>query len=273
MSLANMRDLLDRARDGGYAVGSFSVANMECIEGVLAAAEETGAPIIMQIAEPRVQYSPLYLVGPMMMAAARAARVPVAVHLDHGRTLACIREALDLGFTSVMYDGSLLPIEENIATTREVQALAKAYGASVEAEVGCVGKGEDGSDCPVWIARIEDCERMDGIGVDALAVGIGNAHGLYAQKPHLRYDVLESLRGNMNAHLVLHGGTGLTNEQFRKLIALGMRKINIATDIFMAASSAQCLCDIFSSITNAREQVSAVVRKYVALFGCAGKAE
>ncbi len=272
MPLCNMRDLLNDARAGNYAVGSFSVTNLESIMGVIAAAEEARAPIILQCAEPRLKYTPLSLLGPLMVAAAKQASVPVAAHLDHGATLECIHQALDIGFTSVMLDGSALPLADNIDLVRQAVALAKAYGASVEAEVGRVGRGEDGSDSPEQTASVTDCFRMEETGIDALAVGIGNAHGLYAATPELRYDILEQL-GDLKAHLVLHGGTGLTDEQFRRLISLGMRKINIATDVFRAAALAERSCDIFSNITAAKEAVKAVTKRYIALFGSAGKAD
>ena len=145
MSLVNMKDLLQKAKEGNYAVGSFSVANMEMILGIVKAAEEMNSPIILQIAEVRLNHSPLEIIGPAMLAAAKNAKVPVAVHLDHGTTLECIKKALELGFTSVMFDGSHLSIEENIRMTKEVVALAKKYNAAVEAEIGCVGGSEDGS--------------------------------------------------------------------------------------------------------------------------------
>ena len=143
--LVNMKDLLKKAQEGSYAVGSFSIANMEMILGVIKAAEEMKSPIILQIAEVRLNHSPLKIIGPTMLAAAKNAAVPVAVHLDHGTTLGCIKEALELGFTSVMFDGSHLPFEENVKITKEVVALAKKYGAATEAEIGCVGGSEDGS--------------------------------------------------------------------------------------------------------------------------------
>ena len=273
MPLCNMRDLLNDARKGGYAVGSFSAANLECVMGVIAAAEEARAPIILQCAEPRLKHTPLSMLGPLMVAAARQASVPVAVHLDHGVTISCVQEALELGFTSVMFDGSHLPIQENLAQVRQVVEMARAAGAAVEAEVGRVGRGEDGSDAPIMAASLEDCIRMDQTGLDALAVGIGNAHGLYAATPELRYDILEQLSGRLSAHLVLHGGTGLTDGQFVKLIGLGMRKINIATDIFRAAAMAPHSDDIFANITGSTAAVKEVTQKYIALFGSAGKAE
>ena len=273
MPLCNMRELLHRAQADGYAVGSFSVTNLESVMGVIAAAEELHAPIIIQCAETRLKHTPLAILGPLMLGAARQARVPVAVHLDHGATLPCIRQALEMGFTSVMLDGSALPLAENLALVRQVVDLAADCGASVEAEVGRVGRGEDGSESAAETASIADCIAMDETGIDALAVGIGNAHGLYAATPELRYDILEQLDGQLKAKLVLHGGTGLTDGQFRRLIELGMRKINIATDVFRAAAMAEHTDDIFHNVTAAKEAVKAVTMKYIALFGSAGKAE
>ena len=259
MPLVNMRELMDHAEREKYAVGSFSVANMECIQGVIRAAEELNAPVILQIAEVRLPYSPLSLIGPMMLAAAREARVPVAVHLDHGKTLPCIRQALELGFTSVMCDGSDRPIEENVLLTGQVVDLARKTGAAVEAEVGRVGRNEDGSAAEEAIAGIEDCVRMEKTGIDALAIGIGNAHGVYARLPDLRYDVLEEVHSRIRTHLVLHGGSGLSDAQFRRLVELGMRKINIATDIFRAQAEAADSPDVFRNIENSSQAVCGVV--------------
>ena len=273
MALVNMRDLLRKAEAGGWAVGSFSVANLECVEGVLQAAEACRSPVILQIAEIRLPYSPLYLMAPLMRAAAEHASVPVAVHLDHGKTLGCIREALDLGFTSVMCDGSDLPLADNLRLTEEVVRLAAPYGAAVEGEVGRVGRNEDGSAAAEEIATPSDCLAMDGTGIDALAVGIGNAHGLYTAVPHLHYDVVEQAHGSIHAALVLHGGSGLTDAQFRRLVELGIRKINIATDIFRAAAGACDGPDIFRNMLAGREAVSQVVTRYIELFGSKGKAD
>ena len=267
MALVNMRELLKKAGEGGYAVGSFSAANMECIRGIIRAAEKCRSPVILQVAEIRLPYSPLPLIGPMMLAAAREASVPVAVHLDHGKSIGVIREALEIGFTSVMCDGSDLPIAENVALTEEVARMAAETGAAVEAEVGRVGRGEDGSDVKEEIATLEDCLRMDAAGIDALAVGIGNAHGLYARTPDLHYEVLESAAPRMKAALVLHGGSGLTDEQFTRVIGLGIRKVNIATDVFRAAAMAAGGSDIFRSIEAATEAVSVVVSDYMKRFG------
>ena len=238
--LVTMRSLLERAESNGVAVGAFSVGNMEMVLGAVAAAEETNTPIILQIAEKRLKQSPLRLMAPMMVSAAKAAKVPVAVHLDHGLTLDCVKEALGCGFTSVMLDASLLPFEENVALTKKVVALAENYGATVEAELGLVG-GSEGDDFEHKIQCTDpEAARVfaEETGVDALAVAIGNAHGNYPVSPTLRFDVLEEIGKLVRIPLVLHGGTGISDEQFRTAIALGIRKINIATASFDALAKA-----------------------------------
>ena len=172
-----------------------------------------------------------------MLAAAKGAKVPVAVHLDHGTTLECIGEALRLGFTSVMFDGSHLPFEKNIEMTKEVVSMAKGYGAAVEAEIGCVGGSEDGSvDIAMRCTSPDQAEIFaERTGVDALAIAIGNAHGFYKEAPELRFDILESVRDRVLVPLVLHGGTGIEPEDFIRCHQSGIKKINIATATFAAA--------------------------------------
>ncbi|MBR0537581.1 MAG: ketose-bisphosphate aldolase [Clostridia bacterium] len=228
--------LLRTAEKEGRAVGAFSVGNMEMVMGAVRAAEEACAPIILQIAETRLAASPLRLMGPMMVSAAQNASVPIAVHLDHGLTLDCVREALAYGFTSVMLDASLLPFEENIAMTRQVKALAAPFGATVEAELGVVGGNEgDTAEHKILCTDPALAERFVAeTGVDALAVAIGNAHGNYPVLPDLRFDILEQISRRVSVPLVLHGGTGMTDDMFRRAILLGIRKINIATASFDA---------------------------------------
>lgn len=234
MSLVSIKTLLKDAQEKNYAVGSFSIANMEMVLGVIKAAEETKSPIILQIAEVRLNYSPLALIGPLMLAAAKNAKVPVAVHLDHGTTLECIKQALELGFTSVMFDGSHLPLEENIAMTKKVVETARPYGAAVEAEIGCVGGSEDGSvDIAMRCTSPEQAVKFHSeTGVDALAIAIGNAHGNYKEAPCLRFDILEKVRDSVSVPLVLHGGTGIEPKDFIKCHQNGIKKINIATATF-----------------------------------------
>lgn len=234
MSIVKMKDLLGWAKDNDCGCGAFSVGNMEMVKGAVMAAEEMNTPIILQIAEVRLRHSPLDLMGPMMVQAAREAKVDIAVHLDHGQTIGVLTKALQLGFTSVMFDGSTLPFEENIKRTREVAALAQGYGATVEAELGLVGGSEDGSEnhgirCTNPKDAEAFCERT---GVDALAVAIGNAHGNYPVAPNLAFDVLEEIHRTVDVPLVLHGGSGITDADFQKAISMGIRKVNIATASF-----------------------------------------
>ncbi len=232
--LVNMRDLLEDAEIGNYAVGSFSVANMEMVLGVLKAAEELNAPVILQIAEVRLKQSPLEIIGPLMVAAAENASTPVAVHFDHGKTIEKITESLDIGFTSVMFDGSHLPLEENIEMTKKVISTAEEYDAAVEAEIGCVGGSEDGSeDIAINCTKPDDAVRFEKeTGIDALAIAIGNAHGNYKSTPKLRFDILKQVDDMTDTPLVLHGGTGISPEDFVKCSKTGIKKINIATATF-----------------------------------------
>ena len=219
MALVKMTELLDAAREKNYAVGSFSIANMEMVKGALKAAEEMHSPMILQIAEVRLTNSPLELIGPLMVSAAKNAKVPVAVHFDHGLTLENIEKALKIGFTSVMIDGSHLSFDENVKITKRVKELADKYGAAIEAEIGQVGGSEDGSeDIKMKVTNVEDAKRfVQETKVDALAVAIGNAHGVYKGTPKLRFDVLENLRENIETPLVLHGGSGITPEDFKSV--------------------------------------------------------
>lgn len=234
MSIVKMKDLLEQAKREGRGCGAFSVGNMEMVKGAVMAAEELNTPIILQIAEVRLKHSPLALMGPMMVQAAKEAKVEIAVHLDHGQTVETTKKALELGFTSVMFDGSTYPFEENMAKTNEIAALARQYGATVEAELGLVGGSEDGSEnhgirCTDPQDAKVFCEKTD---VDALAVAIGNAHGNYPVAPTLAFDVLEKIHHTVDIPLVLHGGSGITDADFRKAISLGICKVNIATASF-----------------------------------------
>lgn len=234
MALVKMKDLLKRAEEKNIGCGAFSVGNMEMVKGAIRAAEELETPIILQIAEVRLKNSPLHLMGPMMVQAAKEAKVDVAVHLDHGLTFETVDKALDLGFTSVMLDASTLPFEENIAKVKTVVEKAQKYGATVEAELGLVGGSEDGS-CDHGIRCTDPDDAVvyaRETGIDALAVAIGNAHGNYPVAPTLAFDVLEKIHEKVDIPLVLHGGSGITDKYFQRAISLGIRKVNIATASF-----------------------------------------
>ncbi len=281
MPLVNMAPLLKDARSGGYAVGSFSVANMEMVLGVLKAVEETKSPAIIQIAEVRLNYSPLELIGPLMVAAAKNSPMPVAVHFDHGKAAEKIKQALDIGFTSVMFDGSHLPFEENSRITAEIKKTAAAYGADCEGEIGCVGGSEDGSeDIAInCTSPAQALEFYNKTGVDALAVAIGNAHGNYKQAPKLRFDILEQTAGLVPVPLVLHGGTGILPDDFRRCIKLGINKINIATATFDSVEQSareayanQAVKGYYDLQTAEVEGAYRNALKHIEIFGCAGKA-
>lgn len=246
MSLVPMKTLLAEAEKRNIAVGAFSVGNMEMVMGAVSAAEELNTPIILQIAEVRLKNSPLELMGPMMISAAENSKVPIAVHLDHGLKFETVQKALDLGFTSVMFDGSLLPLEKNIQEVKKVCEEAKKYGATVEAELGVVGGNEgEGKQHEILCTNPDDAKIFcDETGVDALAVAIGNAHGNYPVLPSLRFDVLDDINKTVETPLVLHGGSGITDEMFRQSIMLGIRKVNIATASFNhLAAFAKNYCD------------------------------
>lgn len=279
--LVNMRELLADAQMGNYAVGSFSVANMEMVLGVLKAAKELNAPVILQIAEVRLKQSPLEIIGPLMVAAAESADTPVAVHFDHGKSLDKITQALDIGFTSVMFDGSHLPLEENIKITKRVIETANEYDASVEAEIGCVGGSEDGSeDIAINCTKLEDAVKFEAEAqVDALAIAIGNAHGNYKSTPKLRFDILEDIEKSTDIPLVLHGGTGITPDDFVRCAKTGIKKINIATATFDSVESAVRKQYSENKINGYYDLHSAEIegayqnaRKHILIFGSDNKA-
>lgn len=253
---------------------------METVLGVIKASEETKSPVVLQIAEVRLKNSPLEIIGPLMVAAAENASVPVAVHFDHGKTLDKIELALKTGFKSAMFDGSSLPFGENVEATLAAKALARKYGADCEAEIGRVGGGEDGSkveaDYTDPDAALEFYERT---GADALAVSIGNAHGNYKSAPRLRFDVLGRISELVFAPLVLHGGTGISSEDFKRCIKLGIRKINIATATFDSVVKNAENAFLNGKIAGYYDLQEAEVEgaylnalKHIEIFGSAGKA-
>lgn len=273
MALVTLKELITRAEANKIAVGAFSVGNMEMILGAIKAAEEMNTPIIIQIAEVRLPTSPLEIIGPMMVAAAENSSVDVCVHLDHGLKYETICKALEIGFSSVMIDGSLFSLEENIALTRKVVETAHEYGASVEAELGVVGGNEGGGkghEIKYTDPAIADkfCKET---GVDALAVAIGNAHGHYSVAPELRLDVLKEIDNSCDTPLVLHGGTGITPEIFQECIRNGIRKVNIATASFDAVvngarKSIEDNGNYFKMSQSIADDVCENIKKHIRIF-------
>ncbi len=273
MPIVTLKKLIDNASEKKIAVGAFSVGNMEMILGAIRAAEELNTPIIIQIAEVRLPTSPLKIIGPMMVAAAKNSKVDVCVHLDHGLNYETVETALEIGFSSVMLDGSLLPFEENIELTKKVVSKAKEYGASVEAELGVVGGNEgDGKAHSIQCTNPDDAKTFcEETGIDALAVAIGNAHGHYKVQPELRLDVLNEIKNICSTPLVLHGGTGITPEIFQECIKTGIRKVNIATASFDAVAkasreTAQSNGNYFTLSQNMADAVYENVKKHIKIF-------
>jgi fructose-bisphosphate aldolase class II len=275
-----MKSLLTKAEQDNYGVGAFSVGNMEMIMGAVKAAQERNSPAILQIAQVRLKYSPLHLIGPMMIAAAKSALVPIAVHFDHGMDLEVIKEALELGFTSVMIDASHLAIDKNIEVVKKVKAMADYYGASVEAEVGQLGGSEDGSvDNEMFYSNPEEVKELyESTKVDAIALSIGNAHGLYKKEPKLNYDILTKAKEIVPVPLVLHGGSGISSKDFRNCIEHGIRKVNIATSNFLSVEEEvrnycnEDIKDYFKLSSNMEYGMYKNVMKHIDIFKSNDKA-
>lgn len=271
--LCSMKEILSEASEKNFAVGAFSAYNMEAVKGIIRAGELSKTAIILQTAESRFQYAPFELMAPMMVNAAKHAKIKVAVHLDHGRHLETIRQALDYGFTSVMLDASDQELSKNISLTKEVMEIASFYDASVEAEIGCVGGNEGMGDQKNNYTRIEEAELFaNETKVDALAVAIGNAHGNYKLPPKLQFDILEAIKKSVDCPLVLHGGSGISFEDFRKAINYGIKKINIATAILEAQQNGIKECSkkedlsYFEISNNMVQKVTDCVMKHIYVF-------
>ncbi len=265
-----MNVLLEEAERQKRAVGAFNVSGIEMIVGVVRAAEALHTPVILQVAEKRLATTPLPILGKAMIAAATYSPLPIAVHLDHGESEDCIRLALDLGFTSVMFDGSLLPTAESVARTAAMVRLAHTYGAACEGEIGILGRSETGEEAAARYTDPEEAIWFAGeTGVDALAVAIGNAHGVYAGTPVFHFEVLDGIRRKSDIPLVLHGGTGSSEANFTRCIASGVRKINIATALFQAASQSahRAPADYFAMSRAAEDAVQDVTEQHIRIFG------
>ena len=233
--LVNLKEILEIAERENIAIGMFNATGLDSLDAVIKAAEELNQPVIIAHAEVHNVYNDISLVGPAMIAAAQNAKVPVCVHLDHGVSLEMIYRALRLGFTSVMIDASHLPYEENLRVTKEVTEIAHAMGASVEAELGRLVTAEAGSTEEVdqtlkaedFYTNPEEAKAfVEATGVDALAIAFGTSHGFYTQKPKLDFDVIKNVRAATGLPLVMHGGSGVSEEGFTTSIKNGIRKIN-----------------------------------------------
>ena len=232
--LVNLKEILTIAEQDKSAIGMFNATGFDSLQAVVSAAEELNKPVIIAHAEVHNVYNDISMVGPAMVAVAKSAKVPVCVHLDHGTSLDMVYKALRLGFTSVMMDASAHPYEENLALTKRITEAAHAMGVSVEAELGRLVTGEAGSGEEMKNAKAEDFyTRPDeaeafcsATGIDALAIAFGTAHGFYTAQPKLDFDVVKNVAAATGLPLVMHGGSGVSEEGFKKAIANGIRKIN-----------------------------------------------
>jgi fructose-bisphosphate aldolase class II len=235
--LISFKEILEDAFQRKYAVGAFNCLSLENVMGAMQAAEELRSPVILQLAEVQFPYSPLAMMAPIFLEAAEKASVPVAVHLDHGQSFDTCAKAIKAGFRSVMIDGSSKPFEENIRVTQAVTEMAKAFGVDVEAELGQVGdtgesegEGTGSADTSAIFTDVEQSAYfVEQTKIDALAIAIGNLHGKYVSTPKLNIQRLIEIKNRNQMPLVLHGGTGTTEEDFKSCIHNGISKINVAT--------------------------------------------
>ena len=272
--LVNLNDILLDAQKNNYAVGLFNTTDTDALSAAIAAAEEMRSPIILGTAEVLLQYGELQLIGPAMVNMAKNASVPVAVHYDHGLTFERCMEALKLGFSSIMFDGSAGDYDENIAMTREIVKIAHEFGASVEGEIGHVGNANvsDNENTDSYTTPQEAVDYIAATGVDALAIAIGTAHGAYAKKPCLDIERLKQIRNATDVPLVLHGGSGLTDDDFKSTIKHGIAKVNIFTDLCFAGIDAMqeglALGEAYLDIRNRKvSRIKEEVKKKIVLFG------
>lgn len=244
--LVTLQEILAIAEEKKIAVGAFNTPNLDALRSVIDSAQELGLPVIVQHCQMHEELIPLDIIGPIMVDHAKKATVPVCVHLDHGEDLDYLERALKLGFTSVMYDGSTAPYQENLAATCAAVELAAKYNANVEAELGCMGKREfgdgDGDETAgekIYTDPDLAKEFVKTAGIDALACSFGTTHGIYLTEPKLNFDIVKGVREKADGiPVVMHGGSGVSREDFRKAIRAGVRKINYFTYMDKAGGEA-----------------------------------
>lgn len=286
--LVSAKDMLEKAREGKYAVGQFNINNLEWTKSVLLTAEELKSPVILGVSEGAGKYMTGFKTVAAMVEAMMEElniTVPVALHLDHGTYDGCYK-CIKAGFSSIMFDGSHYPIEENIEKTKELVKVAHAMGLSLEAEVGSIGGEEDGVVGLGECADPQECKAIADLGIDFLAAGIGNIHGKYPENwSGLRFDVLEQVKAAVgDMPLVLHGGTGIPEDMIKKAISLGVAKINVNTEcqLSFAAATREYIeagkdlkgkgFDPRKLLAPGADAIRATVKEKMELFGSVGKA-
>ena len=285
MALVTTTEMFKKAYEGGYAIGAFNVNNMEIVQGITEAAGELNSPVILQVSKGARAYANHNYLVKLVEAALIENDIPIALHLDHGTYEGCYK-CIKAGFSSIMFDGSHYPIEENIDKTKELVKIAHAMGLSLEAEVGSIGGEEDGVVGMGECADPNECKAIADLGIDFLAAGIGNIHGKYpANWQGLNFEVLENVKkavGDMP--LVLHGGTGIPADMIKKAISLGVAKINVNTEcqLSFAAATRKYVeegkdlqgkgFDPRKLLAPGAEAIKATVKEKMELFGSVGKA-
>ena len=284
MALVSMTELLESAQKGHYAIGAFNCNNMEIVQAIVAAAEAENAPVIIQASQGAIKYAGIEYITTMTKLAAEMAKVPIALHLDHGTSFAQIMQCTRNGFSSVMIDGSKLSLEDNIALTNKVIEAVRPLGLSVEAELGKIGGTEDDiivSEREAMFTDPAEAEHfVQATKVDALAIAIGTAHGQYKGVPKLDFERLTKIRERITVPIVLHGSSGVPDEALREAISRGICKVNIDTNIREAfvRAARQVLegnskeIDPRKMLGPAREAVTEIIREKIRVFGSNGKA-
>ncbi|WP_416198752.1 MAG: class II fructose-1,6-bisphosphate aldolase [Sporanaerobacter sp.] len=282
--LVTGREILEDAHKNGYAVGAFNINNMEIIQAIIEAAEATKSPVILQASQGGLKYAGIDYIAALAKVAAHKAKVPVAVHLDHGTDFDQVIKCIRYGFSSVMVDGSKHPIEENIALTKLVVDIAHSVDVSVEGELGKIGGTEDHIVVDEREATFTDPDEavrfVEETGVDSLAIAVGTAHGVYKGEPKLDFDRIKIIKEKTNIPLVLHGSSGVPYASLEKAVSLGINKINIDTDI--RAAFAQAVKDFLREnpdnidprkiLGPARDSMKQVVMEKMKVFGSVGRA-
>jgi fructose-bisphosphate aldolase class II len=285
MPLVNLKTILDKADRGGYAVGAFNIVDLTFLEAILWAAQRQNSPVILNIAEVHFPFITLENVAPIAKMIVERQKVEVALNLDHGLSMDAIHQAIHLGFTSIMFDGSSLRYTENLRQTKTVVEICHSRGISVEAELGAVGGAEGGglmgrADPALYTDVNQAGEFVRETGIDALAVAIGNAHGKYQGKPRLDFERLAAIREAAGIPLVLHGGSGIPDDDIRKAISLGIAKINFFTGMSQAALGTTRACviqeqeaynDYPALIHRVRGAVCEIVEEQMKIYGSAAR--
>lgn len=271
--LLNLKEILEIAQQKKIAVGSFNTPNMTSIKAVISAAEELNQPVIIMHAQIHEEMGLCKIeeIAPVMLLFAKAADVPVCVHLDHGTDLDYVKRGIELGFTSVMYDGSALKKEENIKNTKVIVGEAHKYNVSVEAEIGSMGarEGGEGNAASIYTEPDEAAAFVEQTGIDALACAFGTAHGIYTSQPKLDFERLSKIKSLVNVPLVMHGGSGIKDSDYREVIKRGISKVNYYT--YMAKAGAEAVSQkkytqFHDVLTDAENAMRENVKKAIKVF-------